>query len=301
VLTFDARHIARGWLAVALASSTDKGRPQLHRTVSIEEFSTGVRLVATDSVVLLTAWVPALDCELEPEPDLSDAPIFRAVAMDPYGRARSFLGHVLALATEGEKDDTAPTVDVTMRLSATDAELGDDGGPARTLDGFELRHVVLELPGSERLKLRSYDGTYPEWRRVVTAFRPVRTAALGLNPEVVARLAKVGRIFPGHHLGWTFGGVDKMARIEVIGAHPYVTGVVMPVRWDFDADAPREDTPPADDGDQPTDTATTDPAPADDEGPAPDPVELLARFSPDEDHDSLRPVYELTADGKAVL
>ena len=170
--TFDARHLARAWLAVTLASSSDKARPQLHRTVSIEAFPTGVRLAATDSYVLLRAWVPALDCDDDPEPDLDEAPLRTAVVMDPHRRAKSFLTHVLKLATKAEKDEFAPTVEVFLSLHVTDADLGDPGTAAPTFEGMEARYAVLDLYDQERLKLRTYDGAYPSWRGVVDSFKP---------------------------------------------------------------------------------------------------------------------------------
>src|SRR5687768_16742409 len=111
---FDARTLARGWLSVAIASAADKARPVLHRTVSIEAFPEGLRLVATDSFVLLRSWVPNLDHDLDPEPGLDEAPYATAVAMDPHGRAKGFLAHVLKLASDEVYDDDPLEVRVDL-------------------------------------------------------------------------------------------------------------------------------------------------------------------------------------------
>lgn len=51
---YSGHTLARAWLSVALASSKDTGRPQLDRTVLVEQYREGLRLVATDSHVLPT-------------------------------------------------------------------------------------------------------------------------------------------------------------------------------------------------------------------------------------------------------
>lgn len=118
---FDARTLALGWLATSLASSNDDDRPALYRTVHVECFSTGMRLLATDSYMLLRSWI---------HPDL-----------------------------------------------------------------------------------------------------------------IVARLGKLGKLYPETPITWTFGGHDKAALVEVLRSEPSVVGLVMPVRValpTLEADEPAE-------------------------------------------------------------
>ncbi len=272
--TFDALHLARGWLSVAVASGKDGNRPALDRTVSIEEFAEGVRLVATDSYVILHAWVPNIEHIDDPEPGIDEAPIATAVAMDPHGRARGFLGYALALANAA--DDDAPPVEVRLRLGVT---LDDPDDPTPAFDGMEPSFVLIELPEAERLKLMTYEGEYPHWRKLLPGFEPERTTAIALNPEIVGRLSKLGKINQGRPLLWTFGGENQMALVEVLDSDPHVGGAVMPVRWDFDRNAPRVDDEPADPAD--TEQGLADARAAlhrDDDAPdplLPDAVELV--------------------------
>lgn len=98
-MRFDAPTLARAWLSVAQASSSDKDLVTLDRTVAIEEFPTGVRLVATDRYVLLTAWVPDLGAYYEPrEPGLDEAPDRTVITKDSDGRGRGLLGYLTQLA-----------------------------------------------------------------------------------------------------------------------------------------------------------------------------------------------------------
>mgnify|MGYP002132855720 CR=1 FL=1 len=66
-MKFDVPNLARGWLSVAQASANDKDLPTLHRTIALEVFPNGLRLVATDRYILLSAWVPDLGDTDEPE------------------------------------------------------------------------------------------------------------------------------------------------------------------------------------------------------------------------------------------
>lgn len=244
-MMFDARQIARGWLAVALAASDDRDRPQLFRTVHIEEHTAGLRLVATDSYVLLHAFVPNLEHDDTDYPALDEAPIATATAMDPHGRGKGFLGHVLKLATayvDGmEPDPIDIRVNLNVAASVRDAAQG-------TLAGLEARAVVLEYPGVERIELDVYDGGYPDVRYSLEAAGvPAPTSRILLKPEIVARLAKIGKLHPAARIGWTWGGEDRPARLMMVDSDPHIDGLVMPVRWDFATNGPADVGPPPDD------------------------------------------------------
>lgn len=238
---FNGYDLATAWLSVSVASGKDEARPVLDRTVSIECYPEGVRLVATDSVVLLRSWVPDREHELdEPEPGPDEKPYATAVAIDEHGRAKGFLSHVLKLAAVELKADREPP-DVRVRLGVLDDDDFDRFGADLTFPGMEALYVVLDLPDQERLKMTTFEGDYPAWQRVVTAFRSEKTERVALNPEVVGRLAKLGKWHGNKPLGWTFGGDVRAAYVEVLESCPRVEGVVMPCRWDFDRDTPRED------------------------------------------------------------
>lgn len=229
-MVFDAGTISRAWLSVAYASGSDKDRPQLDRTVAVESYPDGVRLVATDSYMLLTAWVSAYEPGDAPEPDIDEAPVSTAVVRDVDGRGKSLFGHLLKLAD----DDDTPAFEVSLTVG-----VGPEASQG-AFDGLEASWLVVEHADHERLKLHTYDGEYPNWRKVVEGFSGEKTAAIALNPAIVARLAKVGKLHPASSLRWQFGGVNKMAAVEVDG-YPLVSGFVMPVRWDFETNAPRDD------------------------------------------------------------
>jgi hypothetical protein len=240
-MMFDAATLARGWLSVALASGRDKERPVLDRTVHIEHHPQGLRLVATDSRVLLHCFVPSAQAaaDLDPPPELDESPIATATARDPWGRGRGFLAHVLRLATA---EDAEP-IDVRVRLNVP--------GEARQqgqFEGMEATTVVLEHPDVERLVLDVVEGGFPSWGPIFAGGRAVSTDRVAQSPENVGRHAKVEKWLPSSRLGWTFGGELAPARVDVIDSDPWIDGIVMPARWDFDLNAPRvDDTPDHDD------------------------------------------------------
>lgn len=228
--TFDAAMFARGWLATSIAASTDDGRPALNRTVCIEAHPTGVRLISTDSYMLLRAWVPNRSHEYDRnagEPLLEEAPHATAVAMDPHGRASGLLKHAIKLAKDA--GEHGPTVELRLNLDVIDAEPG-------ALEGLEARYVTLELDGVERLKLGSYEGEFPNWRHL--RHETADTSVIALNPDIAARLGRLGTILPSSLLAFRWGGPDKVAAVTATAAEPAVTGLVMPCRWDLERDAP---------------------------------------------------------------
>lgn len=228
---FDAWDLATGWLSVAVASSKDEARPALHRTVAIEAFHEGVRLTATDSYLLLTAWVPNLDHPDEPPPPLDVAPYGTTVAIDPHGRARGLLGHALGLAHAAEKADDPEPVEVSLQLGVVD-EVDDRS----MLAGMEVPWVVIELPGTERVKLRTYEGEYPNWRGLFGSVKPKRTAGVGLSADRLAQLAKLTKYHPAKVLRMAFAGDGHAVHLEVEDRH--IEGLAMTVRTDMETGDP---------------------------------------------------------------
>ncbi len=225
---FDARTFARGWMSVAVASGKDEARPVLNRTIAVELHPGGARLIATDSHVLLHAWIPA-DLGDE-EPGLDEPPAVLAVAADPHGRAKSLMAYLINL-TGGEDP---PLVDLTVTIGPA-----DDPDDDNAFEGFGRTAVFLEVPDQERLTLHTIEAPFPDWRTIVHAFTPEKTNAVALRPDLVANLGKLGKYHDDKPLLWRFGGVEKAALVEVADTIPHVAGVVMPMRfpWADDPDA----------------------------------------------------------------
>lgn len=223
VPTFDAGVLATAWLSVALASGKDPDLPSLNRTVLVERYDAGLRFIATDRYVLLHSFAPDMDHKPDDEPGIDEAPLDVAVAMDLDGRAKGLLGYLLGLARHAAKENLAP-VEVQVTLNAPD----DTDDP--TFEGLERRYVRFDYQAQERLQLDTYGGKYPEWRSLLAGLKREDTGVIALNPEIVGRLAKLGKYHGNAAILWRFGGAEKAAEVEVADSEPHVGGIVMPVR-----------------------------------------------------------------------
>lgn len=231
--------LAKGWRSVAIAASTDKARPIL-TGVYVEQYRTGLRLVATDSYMMLVTWVPSYDAErsFDPEPPMTEAPDATAIVLDPDGRGRGLLAHAQQLAARDEITEMRVDLGVIM--------VEDEDAPR--LAGMEPRWCVIEIPERERVKLEIAEGsTYPNWRSLIIGGpSPVPSQHIALAPNMVERLAKLGKIQAETRLGFTFTGDDKPVLMDLVDSFPFVSGLVMPCLWDVDSNKPAAQNEPAD-------------------------------------------------------
>ncbi|WP_373562894.1 DNA translocase FtsK [Nocardioides campestrisoli] len=244
-MRFDAPSLALAWLSVAQASGTDKHEPTLSRTVALELYPTGVRLVATDRFILLTAWVPTLAKAGTTEPALDEAPDRVVVTQDPDGRGKSLLSYALKVAAYG-KDDEVPfggeviDLDLDVRLPiAADAD--------QPLEGLEPTYAVLTMPDRSQEHLPIIVSDYPGWRALLTGFSPVTTTSIAIPLDRLYRLGGLRKWTIGP-LEWEFAGPASVSKVTAPTYSserlPTLTGLVMPSRWILpgeDPDAPTDD------------------------------------------------------------
>lgn len=240
-MRFDAPTLARAWLSVSQASGTDKDQVVLDRTIAVEEFPAGVRLVATDRFMLLTAWVPDLDAKFRREPTLDEAPDRTVITKDVDGRGKSLLGYVLQLARRDELDEL-PDGTLEIRVDF-DVRLPAGENADQPLEGLEPTYTVLSVPDVEKVYLPVVDADYPLWRGLILDHHPQDTKSIALGLERLGNLSKLGKWNIGP-LIWTFGGTDGVAMVDLAGSDPHVTGLVMPVRWLLPGEEPNADDQP---------------------------------------------------------
>lgn len=247
-MRFDAPTFARAWLSIAQASASKDDAAPLNRTVALEEYPVGVRLVATDRFVLLTAWVPDLEHyygHTEPTPD--EAPDRTVVLHDGDGRGKGLLSYALKLDKREDPDGCFPPGRITLDLTH-DVRLPAGQEPDQAFEGMDPTYTVLSMPDLEKVYLRVIDSTYPDWRPLILDHAPEETKAIALNPELVQRVCGAARWIPDDTLTWTFGGSEKPAVVDFLNSDPHVQGVVMPRRWVLDGEPdPDEDDEPAED------------------------------------------------------
>lgn len=230
-MRFDAPALGLAWLSVAQASGSDANLPTLDRTVAIEQHDHGIRLVATDRYVLLTAWVPALDAVDDEPPVIDAAPLRTVVTQDSDARGKGLLGYAIKLAKLG-KDEEKPYGDLVLELEF-DVRLPVEAGADQPLEGLEPTYAVLTIPDVERVYLPIIVSDYPDWRELLVDFRPVTTDRIALPLDRLYRLGGLRRWNMGP-LRWTFGGEASVARVTLdsMGERdPLIEGLVMPSKW----------------------------------------------------------------------
>lgn len=235
-IPFDAPSFARAWLSVAQASGTDPDLPTLDRTVAIEHYTDrGVRFVATDRYMLLTAWVPELGAVEAEEPGLDEVPDRTVVTKDPDVRGKGLLAYVHKLARRMAKEMDCSIIHdldegkLQLRLSF-DVRVPVEDGHDIPLEGLEPRYVVLEIPDVENVYLDVIDARYPDWRSIQHNKHPETTETIALDLDRVTDLAGLRQWNTGA-IVWTFQGEESVAFVDVLDSVPHVTGLVMPVRW----------------------------------------------------------------------
>lgn len=224
-MRFDAPTLAHAWLAVANAAGSEKALALTYKTVAIEEFTHGVRLVATDRhSMLLTAWVPELH-EDSVEPDLAELPLRTVVAADTNGRGRSMLGFLVSLANQYGEDYVEGQVELEIKF---DVRVPAGQGIQPTLEGMEPTFCVLDSKDVERVYLQVVESDYVDWRRAMDSFEPGTTRFVHIDPSVADRLGKVSKHAPGH-IEWTFSSSRGAARVVFLRSDPVVSGLVLPI------------------------------------------------------------------------
>lgn len=229
-MRLDAPTLARAWLAVAQASAAKDDAAALTRTIAVEEYPTGIRLVATDRFLLLMAWVPDLDARHGHEPLVDEAPDRTVVVRDGDGRGKGLMGYVLTLASrESLADEPAGSLEVDVTFDAR-LPAGSEGTDA-TLEGMDPSYVILAVPDRERVWLPVVEDRYPEWRSALAGHARQATDTVRFQPEFVHRLTGVRRWAAGP-VEWVFGGADRVALVSFPESDPRISGAVMPSRWE---------------------------------------------------------------------
>lgn len=230
-MRFDGPTLAHAWLATFAAAATNRGaHPALYKTIGIEEYPTGIRLVATDRVMLLTAWVPDIEYHYDGPPAFEEAPDRVIVAVDTDGRGRGLLGYVLALATRDTPVDEYTPGQVEVRIDF-DVQMPPGSAPVAqaTLEGMDPTYTVLSVPDVEKVYLEVYAGTFADWRPVMAGHTPKTTKKVRIHPEIAERLGKVRKHAAGP-IEWSFGGPGNAALVAFPESDPHVHGAVMPMR-----------------------------------------------------------------------
>lgn len=214
-----AASMATAWLNVYQAAGQDDGRPMLYRTVCVEVLDeTSVRLVSTDTVLLLTSSVREGMAPVSPD----EVAMRTIVAIDEDERAKALFKFVA-------KDVKAKDQPATVRLSVGSIE--SDTAPTLMP---ELARLGLSIEyAAERLVLPLFEGGFVDWRRLMTHREACATEVVSWSPWAMGRLAAMRSVdvddITTGALTIEHAGPLGAARVTV-DVWPEVTGLVMPMR-----------------------------------------------------------------------
>jgi hypothetical protein len=241
VPVFNSWRLARAWNSVAFAQSDDKSRPALYRTTLIEQFDEGVRLVATDSFILLKAWVPFVDYEDASEPRQDELPETATVCMDRDQRVTELMKYV-QLKTKADGSDTPITM--TMLLGTMKA------GAQGSLDGMTQQTVSFHLDHEydTRIETPIFDGNFPEWKPLWYSHAAKPTSIVSFGADGFLRLGKLSQLWDKASIRFVMGGQVGVAKFHIIAPDVSVEGLAMPVRDGREDTIVVEAVPPSEEG-----------------------------------------------------
>jgi hypothetical protein len=239
---FDGPTFAHAFLAVFNATGTDKHLPTTHKTIALEQHLRGIRLVASDRAVMLSAFVPDLDHYYDNAPTLDVEPERTVVVSDYRGRGRNLMGFVCTLGTEQRFgfEDYAPGT-VELRVEFDQVMPVDDA--QESFDGMTPRAALFTIPDREKVYLETVPVTFPDWRATISRHDASSAGTVAVDPSIVERLAKAGKHAHGP-LHITFGGTHGLALVEYPDSDPLVHGALVPAKED-DEQPPADDDAPA--------------------------------------------------------
>src|SRR3954468_22629865 len=103
------RPLAKAWQATQIAASDDEARPILYRTALVEVFDGhGLRMVSTDSFILVRAGVPFDLIGNNFEPGLDEVPDETFVVSDKDQRSLGLLKYVNKLYKKDQDEALLP-------------------------------------------------------------------------------------------------------------------------------------------------------------------------------------------------
>lgn len=188
--TFDLATFRRRWRMIAAGASKDSYTPVLCGLL-IEHHPGGVRLVATDSYLLATSWVPELNAAEADEPDLLTKPTAWALIA-----ARS---HLVAAILRGRGE-------LILKAFVTQ---------------------VVFSTGQGKANIPTLAGDYPDWRQL---FRDASEPSLtyGLGNLAFVRFATYTKGFGAGPI--RLGVTSELAATRFDYEPDLIRGLVMPVR-----------------------------------------------------------------------
>lgn len=231
---FNAWSLAKAWNSVALAQSTDRDRPTLYRTTLIEQYPEGIRLIATDSFVLLKAWVPDVDNRGAVEPAQDVEPEESMVCMDRDRRIQGLMSYAMK-QTADDGQETRHTMSMVLGTVRPESQI--------QLSGMAQASVSFHFGSEydERIESPIFDGAFPPWKGLWYAHEPAETAMVTFGANGFLRIGKLSALWDKASIRFVLGGIFGVCKFYVDAPDVNVEGLAMPI-------APADAVPPSAEG-----------------------------------------------------
>jgi len=218
---FNAWDLSRSWASVALAQGEDDARPVLFKTTLVEIFEEGIRLVSTDSYLLLKSWVANSKHPDAPEPLIEEIPMAVAICRDLDHRVLALMKYVQKIT----KDDGTDTP-ILMEFG-----MGESSDAGNTLEGLAASTVHFRIVDKydESIETPVFEGAFPNWRPLWMQHQWSPAATIGFGAGGILRLGALSKLWDKAVIRFELGGDVGVARIMIEGpSYVNVTGLVMP-------------------------------------------------------------------------
>lgn len=224
-LTLPARAFGKAWSRVLHAASTDPKDVHYHRTIFVEIFDEGVRLVCTNRYVLLRAWVSTVDADgdpVHPEPDLDAEPRESLFARDV-----DFRGRGLAKYMADRDLDVDEPGSKQLKVALHVGELEDELQPVLGVD--LAQHGLVIAYTDERVVIPILEGIVPPpWRALYTGFLPGQVEVMTFSTSLFAIIGRLTGASRSVQLDTS--GPNRPVLFTLLAASPPISGLIAPER-----------------------------------------------------------------------
>lgn len=205
---------ARAWEAVIQGSGANKKNSVTYRTIQIEVFDEGLRLISTDSYLYLRSWVAFDPDDTSGEPSPVRDPIETLLVIDADHRglsllqyARDQLKKTWTFKAKEEQPDVNPTVHLETRSAPREQQV---------LEGMDLQSLVIDFADHETVALPQLGAEFPSFRRLLPAAGSEAPVGLfRIGTDQLAKITKVGRLFDAATPLFTFHGEEQVAEVAI--------------------------------------------------------------------------------------
>src|SRR4051794_32032320 len=166
-----------------------------------------MRLVATDSYILVHAWVGFDPLDEYMEPELDEVPDKVFVVSDADRRGLGLLKYIEKRFRQMTDAQLWPLLTMSVQKEIVDDQ--------QAFEGMEATTLRLEWPDHEEVVLHLIeDMEYPSWREIEANRQQEAAELMAFTSHTLGALAKLGDLHRGYSIDWTLSGDRGVVRYK---------------------------------------------------------------------------------------